>query len=204
MVKLKYNTIGECVDCGAYTSIDVETNLCEGCVDNTKIFNKGMTFLDAIQKYDKITNDGGETYYYKNNEGYIYKNYDKGLSCSINANIDFLLSTGWKEYKNRKLALPKRRRNESYYFINADRTIGSDMEHYLPIDDNKFNNYNSFTDKSFAKYIADKQLIHRINLVLKELNKDRFDKADLQDLINEYIRNNYSKVLNRITEYESK
>ena len=164
-----------------------------------------MKFIDAIQKYKKITNDGGKTYYYKGVIGDIYKNAGNSLSYSISANVNFLLSEGWEEYKENRLELPSlAEMNDYYYIICPDGRVTSGNNFNDNIDKNRLSNFNYFTDRDFAQYISDKQLIQRIKIVLTELNKDKFSNSKLKSLIANYLRDNYMNVIDRIAQYESK
>lgn len=196
MVKLKYNMIGECIDCEACTSIDVETNLCEGCMD------KGMTFTEAIQKYSMITNDGGKTVYKVNKEGTIFRKA-KGCGGAFSVTVDLLTSTGWEEYRDKELVLPKAVNcGLSYITITSTGSLVEDSQVNDFVDEDRLETFNYFTNKKFAQYVADKQLIQRIELTLIELNKDEFPKEELTKLINKYLRDNHMKVLDRIIQHE--
>ena len=196
MVKLKYNMIGECVDCGACTSIDVETNLCGGCMD------KGMTFTEAIQKYKMITNDGGKTVYKVNKEGTVFRKA-KGCGGAFSVTVDLLTSTGWEEYKDKELILPTFIGSyNKYYTISELDEVYTDIQSHSSIDASKLKVYKYFITRGFAQYVADKQFIQRIELTLIALNKDRFPKEELTKLINKYLRDNHMEVLDRIIQYE--
>lgn len=164
-----------------------------------------MNFIEAIGKYEAITRDGGTTVYSKNSEGNIIRKVN-GIGGGFQINYDLLVSTGWVEHQEHKLILPERvEYSHRYMHIGGDNNIvytDSDCRYDEDIDRLRIFNY--FTDKELAQYIADKQLIHRIELVLHELNFERFGKADRCELINEYIRDNYRDTVNRINEYESR
>ena len=196
MVKLKYNMIGECIDCEACTSIDVETNLCEGCMD------KGMTFTEAIQKYSMITNDGGKTIYKTDRCGTIFRKAN-GCSVKLSITVDLLTSTGWEEYKDKELTLPKAvTYGLRYHSISSTGSLVEDSQVNDFVDEDRLETFNYFTNKKFAQYVADKQFIQRIELTLIELNKDEFPKEELTKLINKYLRDNHMEVLDRIIKYE--
>lgn len=166
---------------------------------------KNMNFTEAIQKYGKITNDGGKTIYYTNKEGTIVMK-TKGAGGAFSVTLDLLTSTGWEEYKENKLILPKRLGYDEEYFYISDstRVIDVDDDYGYDVDDTRYETFNYFTDKELAQYVADKQLIHRINLVLSITNLGNFEDIKTQSLIFDYIKTNYKEVLDRINEYESK
>ena len=193
---MDYKTNGICNKCSDYTLIDVETRLCEICSESE------LTFIDAIQKYDKITNDGGETIYTTNKEGTIIMK-TKGTGGGFSITVDLLTSTGWEEYKDKELVLPKEvNYGLSYHTITSWGSLIQDRQVGNFVDKDRLNAFNYFTDKKFAQYVTDKQLIQRIELTLIELNKDNFPKEELTKLINKYLRDNHMKVLDRIIKYE--
>lgn len=194
---MNYEVNGICNRCSDYTLIDVETRLCEDCSESE------LTFIDAIQKYDKITNDGGETIYTTNKEGTIIMK-TKGTGGGFSVTVDLLTSTGWEEYKNKELILPKAiNYGLGYYSITSWGSLIQDRHLLDRTDEDRLKAFNYFIDKKFAQYIADKQFIQRIELTLIELNKDKFPKEELTKLINKYLRDNHMEVLDRIIKYES-
>ena len=199
----------ECVICECTTEVDAETFLCEGCADNVfgnnEEENKGMKFIDAIQKYEKITKDGGTTVYSKNSEGTIIM-HRNGVGGGFQVTVDLLTSDGWQEYEEDKLILPKRQEvwGKDYYTILTTNVVAGDTDQHINIDGTRFNVFNYFQDKELAQYVADKQLIQRIELVLHELNRSKFNFITRLNLIGDYIIENYKDVLDRINAYESK
>lgn len=178
--------------------------LCEDCFlecYSNSLENKDMTFTEAIQKYDKITNDGGKTCYCKDSLGDIFQCNTNHI---VNANIDFLLSTGWEEYKDEELVLPTFIGSyNKYYTISDIDEVYAYKQRNDSIDASKLKVYKYFTDKCFAQYVADKQFIQRVELTLIELNKYKFSEEELKKLINKYLRDNHIEVLDRIITYES-
>lgn len=203
--------IDECVYCECTTEVDSETFMCEGCTDN--IFgnneeeNKGMKFIDAIQKYDKITKSGHKVFYmHKVSQEVFEYNTETGVGTLITADIRLLTSDGWYEYKEDKLILPKRYKYSgvTYFTVSTINNVYTDVDQYAGIDTERFNTYNYFIDRDLAQYVADKQLLDRVKIVLHTLNKDKFGKADRCELIDAYIRYNFKDTLFRINEYETK
>lgn len=165
-----------------------------------------MNFIDAIGKYEAITRDGGTTVYSKNSEGNIIRKVN-GKEGGFLLNYDILLSRGWVEHQEHKLILPERvpEKYDIYYYIDTSRGyIGYDNDYRYDIDDDRLRTFNYFTDKEFAQYIADRQLLDRIELVLYAYNKDNMDDKTLTKLINEYIDTHYAEVLNRVLDYQDK
>ena len=157
----------------------------------------GITLIEALQKYKKVTNDGGKTVYSTTSGGHVVSCTDE-LGGVINPTIKLLTSTGWEEYRE-PLILPRREEEMEYYYIDeygdiesvTDDTCWANIEH--------FEYYNYVPNIQLAKYIKDKQFIQRVYIVLNYLNKDNPDK---EILISEYIRDNHKEVIDRIKEYE--
>ena len=196
-----------CNRCGlTYCGILIGTTpICEDCFNelhNELMEGKGMTFTEAIQKYNMITNDGGKTIYKINKEGTIFKKA-KGYGGAFSITVDLLTSTGWEEYKENKLKLVTSVEDGSkYYTISGGGEVCAFPQRDDAIDRSRLSIYKYFTNREFAQYVADKQLIQRIELTLIELNKDRFPKEELTKLINKYLRDNHMEVLDRIIQYE--
>ena len=158
-----------------------------------------MVLIEALQKYKKVTNDGGKTVYSTTSGGHVVRCTDE-LGGVINPTIKLLTSTGWEEYRE-PLILPERVCVAGTYFrLNSLLEVYSSIECSSSVDMQRFSSYNYFTDKAFAQYVADKNLIQRVTLVLEHLNKDNPDK---EVLISKYIRDNYTCVIDRIRQYEA-
>ena len=156
-----------------------------------------MKLIEALQKWNKVTNDGGKTVYSTTSGGHVVKCTDE-LGGVINPTIKLLTSTGWVEYRE-PLILPKRLTEDTYYHIDEYQEIDVYIDEDTWVDRELYEKYNYFTDKAFAQYVADKNLIQRVKLVLEHLNKDNPDK---EVLISKYIRDNYTCVIDRIRQYE--
>ena len=160
----------------------------------------GITLIEALQKYNKVTNDGGKTVYSTTSGGHVVSCTDE-LGGVINPTIKLLTSTGWEEYRE-PLILPERVCVAGTYFmLNSLLEVSKSIECFSSVDTQRFSSYNYFTDKAFAQYVADKQFIQRAKLTLEHLNKSNPDK---EILISEYIRDNYKDVIDRIKQYEEK
>lgn len=158
----------------------------------------GITLIEALQKYKKVTNDGGKTVYSTTSGGHVVRCTDE-LGGVINPTIKLLTSTGWEEYRE-PLILPERLIEDTYYHIDEYQEIDVYIDEDTWVDRELYEKYNYFTDKAFAQYVADKNLIQRVNLVLEHLNKDN---PDNEVLISKYIRDNYKDVIDRIRQYEA-
>lgn len=191
---------------GMYTCdyCDGELYTGEFYIDKVKGGND-MNFIEAIGKYEAITRDGGTTVYSKNSEGNIIRKVN-GIGGGFQLNYDLLVSTGWVEHKEHKLILPERvDYSHRYMHIEADRnTVYVDSDCRYDEDTDRLRIFNYFTDKEFAQYIADRQLLDRIELVLYKYNNDKMDDKTLSKLINEYIDTHYAEVLNRVLDYQDK
>ena len=199
MNKSTYEVNGICNRCSDYTLIDVETRVCEGCSESE------LTFIEAIGKYEAITRDGGTTVYSKNNEGTIIRKVN-GVGGGFQINYGLLVSTGWVEHKEQKLIVPERvDYSHRYMHIGGDNNkVYVDSDCSYDEDKDRLRTFNYFTDKEFAQYIADRQLLDRIELVLYAYNNDKMDDKTLSKLINEYIDTHYEEVLNRVLDYQDK
>lgn len=164
-----------------------------------------MNFIEALGKYDAITRDGGTTVYSKNSEGNIIRKTN-GIGGGFQINYDLLMSRGWKEHKEHKLVLPERvEYSHRYMHIGGDNSkVYVDSDCSYDEDKDRLRTFNYFTDKEFAQYIADRQLLDRIELVLYKYNNDKMDDKTLTKLINEYIDTHYAEVLNRVLDYQDK
>ena len=164
-----------------------------------------MKFIDAIQKYEKITNDGGTTVYSKNSEGTIIM-HRNGVGGGFQVTIDLLSSEGWEEYTYGQLILPKRfdYPGVTYYTISTINNIYTETDQHAGIDTKRLDAYNYFFDEELAQYVADKQLLDRVEIVLHHLNKDKFSFSERYRRIDKYIKENYKHILDRINEYETK
>ena len=156
-----------------------------------------MVLIEALQKYKKVTNDGGKTVYSTTSGGHVVKCTDE-LGGVVNPTIKLLTSTGWEQYLE-PLKLPERVDGEVYYHIDEYQEIDTYLDEDTWVDRELYEKYNYFTDKAFAQYVADKQFIQRAKLTLEHLNKSNPDK---ETLISEYIRDNHKEVIDRIKEYE--
>lgn len=164
-----------------------------------------MNFIEAIGKYEAITRDGGTTVYSKNSEGNIIRKVN-GIGGGFQINYGLLVSTGWVEHKEHKLILPERvDYSHRYVHIGGDNSkVYVDSDCRYDEDKDRLKTFNYFTDKELAQYIADRQLLDRIELVLYAYNKDNMDDETLTKLINEYIDTHYEEVLNRVLDYQDK
>lgn len=158
----------------------------------------GITLIEALQKWDKVTNDGGKTVYSTNSEGTIVM-HTNGAGGGFKPTLELFSSTGWTRAEE-PLVLPEKVRVSGRYFtLNSVLGVCTSTEDFSSIDTQRFSSYNYYTDKALAQYIADKNRIQRIGIVLGALNKDNPNK---EVLISKYIRDNYTWVIDRIKEYE--
>lgn len=156
-----------------------------------------MKLIEALQKYKKVTNDGGKTVYSTTSGGHVVSCTDE-LGGVINPTIKLLTSTGWEEYRE-PLILPKG--EEEYYCIDeyGDIVLFTDNDSW--VNDRHFDLYNYTPNVQLAKYIKDKQFIQRVYIILYHLNKGNPDK---EILISEYVRDKYEDIIHRIRQYEEK
>lgn len=154
-----------------------------------------MNLIEALQKWNKVTNDGGKTVYSTNSEGTIVY-HREGCGGGFQPNLALFSSTGWLEYRE-PLILPKR--EEEYYYIDGydELVVATDTDSWA--DERHFDSYNYTSNVQLIKYIKDRQFIQRVCIVLNHLNKDNPNK---ETLIPDYINDNYKEILDRIKVYE--
>ena len=158
----------------------------------------GINLIEALQIWDKVTNDGGKTIYSTNKEGTIVM-HRYGAGGGFKPTLELFNSTGWTRAEE-PLILPERVCVSGTYFrLDSLLKVYPSIEGFSSIDMQRFSSYNYYPDKALAQYIADKNLIQRIKIVLSVLNKDNPNK---EVLISKYIRDNYACVIDRIRQYE--
>ena len=158
-----------------------------------------MTLIEALQKWDKVTNDGGKTIYSTNSDGTIVMRTN-GAGGGFKPTVELFTSKGWERYVT-PLALPCKKCDEKYYYIDGYNKIGYKINIDSEFDCERYKTYNYFMYETIAQYVADKQLIQRIRITLTLLNKENPDR---EMLISEYINDNYKDVMYRIKQYEDK
>lgn len=154
-----------------------------------------MNLIEALHKWNRVTNDGGKTVYGTNSEGTIVM-HTNGVGGGFKPTLELFNSTDWVEYIE-PLILP--RREEEYYCIDeyGDIVFFTDNDSWA--NDRHFALYNYTPNVQLAKYIKDKQFIQRVCIVLNHLNKDNPNK---ETLIPDYINDNYKEIIDRIKVYE--
>ena len=158
----------------------------------------GINLIEALQKWNRVTNDGGKTIYSTNKDGTIVM-HRYGAGGGFKPTLELFNSTGWTRAEE-PLILPERVCVSGTYFtLNSVLGVCTSTEDFSSIDTQRFSSYNYYTDKALAQYIADKNLIQRIGIVLGALNKYNPNK---EVLISKYIRDNYTRVIDRIRQYE--
>lgn len=158
----------------------------------------GINLINALKKWNKVTNDGGKTVYSTNKDGTILM-HTYGAGGGFRPTIDLFTSIGWEEYIE-PIKEPERVRKWGMFnYVSEYGQVVTTHECPSTETDALFNKYNYFSDNKLAQYVADKQFIQRVNIVLEHLNKDNPDK---KVLIAKYIQANYKDVVDRIRQYE--
>lgn len=157
----------------------------------------GINLIEALQKWNKVTNDGGKTIYSTNKDGTIVM-HTNGAGGGFKPTVELFTSTGWVEYRE-PLILPKMDTAEEYYYIDEFDNIEMYINYGCKSNHEHFGIYNYIPNKALAMYMKDKQFIQRVCIVLNYLNTDNPDK---EILISEYIRYNYKEIIDRIKVYE--
>lgn len=156
-----------------------------------------MNLIEALQKWNRVTNDGGKTVYSTNSEGTIVM-HTNGAGGGFKPSVELFTSTGWVEYRE-PLILPKMNIAEDYYYIDEFDDIESYINYGCQANNEHFGIYNYIPNKALAMYIKDKQLLQRVYIILYHLNKNNPDK---EILISEYVRDRYKDIIYRIRQYE--
>ena len=160
----------------------------------------GVNLIEALKKWDKVTNDGGKTIYSTNKEGTIVM-HRCGAGGGFKPTLELFNSTGWTRAEE-PLKLPERQKKYlMFHFIDEFGDVVTTSEFPSNANDILYDNTNHFLDKELAQYVADKQLIQRLNIVLGIVNKDVENK---EILISRYILDKYKDVIIRIRQYEDK
>lgn len=156
-----------------------------------------MKLIEALQKWNKVTNDGGMSYFTTNSEGTIVY-HREGCGGGFQPTLELFNSTGWFEYRE-PLILPRREEETEYYYIDGydEIVVATDNDSWA--NERHFDSYNYTPNIQLIQYMKDKQFIQRVCIVLNYLNKDNPDK---EILISEYIRDNYKEIIDRIKVYE--
>lgn len=158
-----------------------------------------MKLIEALQKWNRVTNDDGKTVYSTNSEGTIIM-HTNGAGGGFKPSVELFTSTGWVEYRE-PLILPKMDTAEEYYYIDEFDNIESYINYGCQSNHEHFGIYNYIPNKALAMYIKDKQLLQRVCIILHHLNKYTPDK---EILISEYISDRYGYIVHRISQYEEK
>ena len=170
-----------------------------------------MKFTDAIRIYGAVANDGGKSGIYytigADNEIIEIKDEDNiRIITDVFEIADLMTCDTWEgNNSNKQLKLPERNQSfiSDYYYITTMSEVNKTTDSYSFADDCLYDKFNHFQDEELAQYIADSQLIYRIVLTLEVLNKD-IEPCKLNELIDEFLEENYGRILNRIAEYERK
>lgn len=168
-----------------------------------------MKFTNAIRIYGAIANDGGKSgiYYTIGADNEIIEIRDEDsirIITDVFEIADLMTCDTWEgNNTNKELKLPKRSKYADYYYIDEMCEIALNTETDSFVDSCLHEKFNYFQDKELAQYIADSQMIYRIVLTLEVLNKD-IEPCKLNELIDEFLEENYGYILNRIAEYERK
>ena len=130
-----------------------------------------MGLIEALQKWDRVTNDGGKTVYSTNSDGTIVM-HTNGAGGGFKPTLELFTSTDWVKY-TKPLVLPERGKDMEYYCIESCGNIEIVADINCLVDDAHFKSYNYIQNCSLAEYIRDKQFIQRVSIMLNHLNKDK-------------------------------
>ena len=168
-----------------------------------------MKFTNAIKMYGAIANDGGKSgiYYMIGADNEIIEIRDEDnirIITDVFEIADLMTCDTWEgNNTNKQLKLPERKIDERFFYIDKGCLPIETWYEDISRDNYLYDTFNYFQDEEMTQYIADSQLIYRIVLTLEVLNKD-IEPCKLNELIDEFLEENYGYILNRIAEYERK
>ena len=156
-----------------------------------------MRFIDALYKYDEITRDNKEIYYYMNNIIYMRtEGLDEvEVALTLRDMEELMEYTDWYKYIECEYA-PRLPRYSDYYYVATDLTVRETYDEYQLGDNKLFESHNYFRNKEDAQHVAN--TFKRLSLII---NTKRYDtERDIQEII-DYIDNEYPMLKRDIDNY---
>ena len=159
-----------------------------------------MKFIDALYKYDEITRDDKEIYYYMNNVVYMRtEGLDEvEVALTLRDMEELMEYTGWYEYVE-TVCIPRLPRYSDYYYVATDLTVRETYDEYRLEDNKLFDSHNYFRSKEDAQHLAN--TFKRLSLII---NTKRYDtERDIHSIIQE-IDNEYPRLKRDMDNYNRK
>ena len=156
-----------------------------------------MKFIDALYKYDEITRDNKEIYYYMNNIIYMRtEGLDEvEIALTLRDMEELMEYADWYEYVE-TVCIPRLPRYSDYYYVATDLTVRETYDEYQLGDNKLYESHNYFRNKEDAQHLAN--TFKRLSLIIntKRYNTER----DIQEII-DYIDNEYPILKRDIDDY---
>lgn len=156
-----------------------------------------MKFIDALYKYDEITRDNKEIYYYMNNIIYMRtEGLDEvEIALTLRDMEELMEYADWYEYVE-TVCIPRLPRYSDYYYVATDLTVRETYDEYQLGDNKLYESHNYFRNKEDAQHLAN--TFKRLSLII---NTKRYDtERDIQEII-DYIDNEYPILKRDIDDY---
>ena len=156
-----------------------------------------MKFIDALYKYDEITRDNKEIYYYMNNIIYMRTEglEEVEVALTLRDMEELMEYTDWYEYIEWEYN-PRVPRGQSYYNVTPKLNIASEIDDRFDCDTEMYESHNYFTNIEDAQHLVN--VFKRLSLIIntKRYNTER----DIQEIIDN-IDNEYPKLKRDIDNY---
>ena len=158
-----------------------------------------MKFIDALYKYDEITRDDKEIYYYMDNVIYMRtEGLDEAdVALTLRDMEELMEYTDWYEYAPSELH--RVGKGQRYYYVDSSLVVREYIDDRHLADDRLYTAHNYFTNKEDAQHLAN--TFKRLSLII---NTKRYDtERDIQEII-DYIDNEYPILKRDIDNYNRK
>ena len=156
-----------------------------------------MKFIDALYKYEEITRDNKEIYYYMDNVIYMRtEGLDEvDVALTLRDMEELMEYTDWYEYVE-TVYIPRLPRYSDYYYVATDLTVRETYDEYQLGDNKLFESHNYFRNKEDAQHLAN--TFKRLSLII---NTKRYDtERDINSIIQEIDRE-YPRLKRDIEDY---
>lgn len=156
-----------------------------------------MRFIDALYKYDEITRNDKEIYYYMDNVIYMRtEGFDEAeVALTLRDMEELMEYTDWYEYIECG-DVPRLPKGQLYYFVSHTLKVICSRDGRFKWDDDLYKSNNYFTNKEDAQHLAN--TFKRLSLII---NTKRYStERDIQEII-DYIDNEYPTLKRDIDDY---
>ena len=146
-----------------------------------------MKFIDALYKYDEITRDNKEIYYYMNNTIYMRtEGFDEvDVELTLRDMEELMENTDWYKYVECEYA-PRVPRGQKYYYVTPTLNIVSATDDRFSSDTEMYESHNYFINKEDAQHLAN--TFKRLSLIIntKRYSTERDINSIIQEIDREY------------------